>query len=918
MLLKDLSLNESDREWLAVYLAYLRQNLAGREFYQPLIAYADNLDQRGLLDNLVQEMEQVTENTKAMASYLRIIAAQRHLTDDDEKALGKYLDLGRKDWGGLMLPMIRQRVDDGHSYRLKQIFVPLLLQDRRAEDQARQRLESGKRKLENMAREEDEKTRPLGFTDLMARYNSFVLIGKPGSGKTTLLRRAALAFAEGRAAQDLGWKGKALFPIFIRLRNFGEFLNSSAGSCFGDPAPGALLEYLKNRYQNGEDMDLTPDFFSRRLEEGDCLVLLDGLDEVAQGRDVVAQHLNAFIKRFKDRNYFAISSRPGGFGKDEEAALRAAQLARADVAPLDAGGIRQLIENILNVMDWDSEQERQAAVQRLPERILASADLTSIASIPLFCAALVQVYKYNKADLPERRVDVLDEIITLLLGHWHASKADYDLQKAEELGLEDGTQKKYKTIQDSVDAKYKRLCYLAFYMHTVAKQYEVDAETAKSVLTEYFIQKERYKDTEVAESDAEGFLLNSHERSGLLAEMSAATGQKPAIYAFIHQNFAEFLAATELINRGGLVQAVLSHIDDPWWEQVILFAGARRGEFDYLRADIISGLMEAASQQVENTPKWERRLVMAGHLARDMGGHLDGGVREELESVLRQAATSTATEPISRAALADVLDELWTPPDLYSFAPIPNPQAAQFLLARYPVTNAQYARFLKPENFTENSPYWTGFAMFDEQCAPMRGAWDELALKWLKAQEKEQDVLYPRSWRDPRFGFSRANAPVVGISWYEANAYSQWLLIHWDELEEGRQGLPKPRAIRLPTEAEWRLAAGGQENGRFAFGALKNLKDLPQVANTRESGINRTTPVWMYPQGKSPLGVMDMSGNVFEWQANYYRKEHDYLAGRGGSWSLDGDFARVSYRYDGTLPYFRLNNLGFRLLALPS
>ncbi len=123
--------------------------------------------------------------------------------------------------------------------------------------------------------------------------------------------------------------------------------------------------------------------------------------------------------------------------------------------------------------------------------------------------------------------------------------------------------------------------------------------------------------------------------------------------------------------------------------------------------------------------------------------------------------------------------------------------------------------------------------------------------------------------------------------------------------------------FRLPTEAEWVLAAGGEQNERFAFGELADLGDLPRYANTSESGINRTTPVWMYPQGKSPLDVMDMSGNVWEWPSNYRDNDHDVLVLRGGSWDDFQDVARVSYRFD-LLPGLRGFYLGFRVAAFPS
>jgi len=76
--------------------------------------------------------------------------------------------------------------------------------------------------------------------------------------------------------------------------------------------------------------------------------------------------------------------------------------------------------------------------------------------------------------------------------------------------------------------------------------------------------------------------------------------------------------------------------------------------------------------------------------------------------------------------------------------------------------------------------------------------------------------------------------------------------------------------------------------------------------------------VWMYPQGKSIKGVMDMAGNVWEWQANYSSKEKRYLGLRGGSWGGYENLARVSFR-SLYLPSNWYNFFGFRVVvSLPS
>ena len=121
----------------------------------------------------------------------------------------------------------------------------------------------------------------------------------------------------------------------------------------------------------------------------------------------------------------------------------------------------------------------------------------------------------------------------------------------------------------------------------------------------------------------------------------------------------------------------------------------------------------------------------------------------------------------------------------------------------------------------------------------------------------------------------------------------------------------------MPTENEWSFAAGGEENERFAWGVLKKEEEITRYANTGESGINRTTPVWMCSAGaSSPYNLMDMSGNLWEWQANYRRKDEEWLALCGGSWDIDHRGARVSARYN-LSPNNQWSNYGFRVLLLP-
>lgn len=825
-----------------------------------------------------------------------------------------------------MLPLLRKKSGDITSAKLKQVFVPLNLRDVRAEEESRSRMEKFTRP-ERIIKEQADEMRAIEIGELLNRYPKFILLGAPGSGKTTLLNRVALAFAEGRAHDDLGWKGKNLFPIFLRLRNFGAFLKQNRDD-FSAPSSGALIAYLENLFRDGDRIRLTADFFDKRLAEGNCLVLLDGLDEVSDLRSEVAGHVDIFVARYAAKgNYFGMASRPRGY-ESVERQLRPIGLAVAEVNPLDLRGIGQLMENLLILIEPEAAR-RASDLEELNRSIGSSEELTEIAGTPLFCSALVQVFKYQGARLPDRRVDVFDEIVDLLLGHWHAQQTRY-LSDAEQLAMDDGTGRAYGEVKKAVNVKRMRLSRLALHMQET-HQAEIPASEAETVLFEYLKSRERVPDDETAQLWAGNFLVNSHERSGLLVE------RDPGVYSLLHKGFMEYLAATALAGQSkSLVETILPLVADEkqfeWWEQVILLVGAHSGTPEDVREDLIASLLDAAARCPKNSAERLRHQVLAGMLARDMGDDLPAAHFKRVETALLECATDAEISAVSRASAADTLDELgYTLPDLHAFIAIPKSPITnyEFLISKYPVTNGQYERFLKRENFA-NKKYWIDFQKYDENSAEMKNqTWGEEAWNWLQESLKEEEnesqnnVLLPRYWRDPRFGINRRNAPVVGISWYEASAYCKWLLENWENLEEGKQGLAKPEEIRLPLETEWAEAAGdspGVRENRYPWdqkGATTKIEEIIRRANVSESGINRTTPVWMYPQGESTKGVMDMSGNIWEWQANYRDSKDEWLGLRGGSWSNLEDHARVAVRYYGR-PNGRYDDVGFRAALLPS
>jgi eukaryotic-like serine/threonine-protein kinase len=171
----------------------------------------------------------------------------------------------------------------------------------------------------------------------------------------------------------------------------------------------------------------------------------------------------------------------------------------------------------------------------------------------------------------------------------------------------------------------------------------------------------------------------------------------------------------------------------------------------------------------------------------------------------------------------------------------------------------------------------------------------------------------PPHWKDGTYPESEAELPVTHVNWWEASAYAAWA------------------GKRLPTEAEWEKAARGPKSLRWPW-ANEWQEDC---ANTEEAKIEHTSPVGIFPQGRSPYGLLDMAGNTWEWTLSRWgmdvlKPDYKYpytdgsgrngLSGtharilRGGSWYDDSRDARCAYRLR-DLPDYVNYDFGFRCVV---
>jgi len=201
---------------------------------------------------------------------------------------------------------------------------------------------------------------------------------------------------------------------------------------------------------------------------------------------------------------------------------------------------------------------------------------------------------------------------------------------------------------------------------------------------------------------------------------------------------------------------------------------------------------------------------------------------------------------------------------------------SRFSMDRYPVTVYRYARFVQQGGYDEPD-YW------DDE------SWD-----W----KEENDIDAPRFWHDTNWPlwrrFLRPSRPVVGVSWYEANAFCRF---------EGRS---------LPNEAQWEAAARGTQGLIYPWG---NEWEDNRVG-VRGVGPRVTWPVGYFPQSVAEFGHHDMVGNLWQWTTNPFDddEQRGAMAVRGGSWASRPEQNRADH-WNGYLKDGRHSHVGFRTIA---
>lgn len=674
-----------------------------------------------------------------------------------------------------------------------------------------------------------------------------IVKGQAGSGKTTFLKHLAYTIVEGKS--EYGFKD--YLPVLVLLNNLQTTVKKIKKDEPDPIADAPFAEKFLTKYfeDTGNRLNLeTVKGFSEN-KDGKVIFLFDGLDEMEESiRRLVLTSLSGFRTTYPCKMVF--TGRPSGINNNVVA--QSFPDGVVEINNLNELQVKLFLKNWL-VHDPDLKRKGFTS-EGIWNQVRSHEYAPNLVETPLMLTAICVLY-HNDGRLPDQEAELYESFINNLL---------------------------FKRFEsEEANRVRKFLMKLAFRVHSKGKERSFGRGLAKVELKVVYLKKDNESDDNY-DDRLESKYDEIVQRCGLLRDEDNK-------YLFWHLMFQEYLTARNFSNFNAIKkEAVKGYWEKEWFKEAIrLFIGFLYCNNDSQSAKSVVGsglnikdsspfmIWLLASQSLVDIPQEDR--------------YVDGDEENVLEKAKEKLKYIIDTEADHRIKVdaGEILARLYVPEelkDLESFIPIKSDEyylkglgkkkkIKSFEICKYPVTNNWYAGFIKNDGY-KNEKYWC------------KEGW-----KWLKDTKTEQPGYWnDRKWNCPDF-------PVVGVSWYEANAFSKWLTVSGD-------GKYKHSLL---TEEEWEAAAAGRDGREYPwFGKWEKDK-----CNNYELSIGRTSPVGLFENGNTPEGVSDLSGNVWEWTSSWYNKDKDTFVLRGGSWFHGSVSCRCAYRSDGE-PYVRNYGMGFR------
>lgn len=746
------------------------------------------------------------------------------------------------------------------------------------EAKGKESAETKKEGMEEFGRLQLKTEKAVGLGEALSGAKRLAIVGVAGSGKSTLLQWAGQSFARALLKKNLTGEqktfinslgGQPLVPFLFPLRAYSKYCEKNDCRRSSKTLLNFMAEYFSDHHAS---LDLDVDFFKSHLKRG-CLLMADGLDEVDPAdRPSVRAALEELLVEFDAPNLKClITTRPSAVHIAEQMH----DFEGCEVQRLTQEQRDSLIDLWYRAVLADDPREARRKASDLSAR-LADSDsrVRELATTPLMTTIFAMVH-YSRDELPKQRSKLYEEAIEVLL-----TETPFKGEEAKDLQNWGGM---------DWDVRRDRLARIAFELRERGKDSLMEGELVDLIWNRFG------NDEREARRACAHFLRDVAERGGLLESMDDQYG------FYTHATFQEYLAGRYLVVEypaDDLPMFLIEHVGNDLWEEplrlaagylantneglanrfVLQIADAGTNEESKARALYVAGLALADVPQIRRLPDTVNSLVpqmeklltadpprVEVRLRFNLGlalGSLGDPRLKPLEpdcvpvpgGVFRMG-TNAEEEELMKAQDVSVYDNEKPAHEVY---------VSEFSIGRFPVTNLEYTAFYEDKGY-DTEQLWSkdGWdwrtGKFDSKIPEIEDKQlREVYENWLR--QRPADLRdKPFFWENPQW--NAPNLPVVGVSWFEAEAYCNWL--------SRKTG----KTYRLPTEAEWEKAARGAGNTIWSWGNRWNGELCNNADKDTKEKLNRTSPVGIYPQGASSYGAMDMMGNIWEWCADWYDGE---------------------------------------------